>query len=104
LLRLSGKEHRELFLNRLGEPYSLDTLSVAVKRHVYSYTGVATHPHAIRSIWATTFIRDTGDFYSAAIMLNDTLETAIKRYAHLMEQGVAEKSDQWLQDLIKKQK
>ena len=44
-------------------------------------------------VWVTEWIRNThGDFYTAAIMLNDRLETVIASYAHLLEEDVAEKA------------
>ena len=59
---------------------------------MYTYTGKALHPHMIRTIWATEWIRQThGDFYTAAIMLNDRLETVIAKYTHLLD-NVAEKA------------
>jgi len=57
---------------------------------VYGYTGKYWHPHIIRSVWATEWIRGGGDFFKAAIMLNDTLETVIANYAHLRDENVAE--------------
>jgi len=42
-------------------------------------------------------IRDTGNVYRAAVLLNDRLETVVRRYSHLTEQGVAEQTDQWVQ-------
>ena len=62
-----------------------------MKRLVYSYTGKRWHPHIIRTVWATEHIRKTGDFYGAAIMLNDRLETVMAKYTHLVEEDVAEK-------------
>ena len=61
---------------------------------VYRYTGnQCWHPHIIRTVWATEWIQKThGDFYAAAIMLNDRLETVIAKYTHLLEEDVAEKA------------
>jgi hypothetical protein len=50
----------------------------------------------IRTVWTTEYIRETGDFFNAAIMLNDTLETVIKTYAHLRDENVATKVYQWV--------
>jgi hypothetical protein len=35
-------------------------------------------------------------FLTAAIMLNDCLQTVIKSYAHLLHEDVAEKAYQWV--------
>jgi hypothetical protein len=81
-----------VFLNTRGEAYRPDTFNTHVKANVYRFTGIPFHPHLIRSIWATEYIRKIGDLYGAAIMLNDKLETVVKAYAHLSHQGVAEKA------------
>lgn len=81
-----------VFLNMNGEAYIDKTFAQHVSSNVYRFTGIAFHPHLIRSIWATEYIRKTGDLYGAAIMLNDKLETVVKTYAHLSHQGVAEKA------------
>ena len=53
----------------------------------------------LRTVWATKEIGKThGDFYMATIVLNDTLETVIQRYAHLLEEDVAEKAYRLLEE------
>jgi hypothetical protein len=59
---------------------------------VYRYTGKNWHPHIIRTVWATEWLRNSGDFHTAAIMLNDRLETVISNYSHLLDEDVAEKA------------
>ncbi len=82
-----------LFINRDGKPWSRKGLERLTRNTVYRYTGKFFHPHMIRTIWATEWIKNThGDFYTAAIMLNDTLEMVIKMYTHLLEEDVAEKA------------
>ena len=82
-----------IFLSRSLRTYSVDSLNAIIKRRIYTYTGKALHPHMIRTIWATEWIRQThGDFYTAAIMLNDRLETVIAKYTHLLDENVAEKA------------
>jgi hypothetical protein len=65
-------------------------ICIHIKELVYRYTGQAWHPHIIRTVWATEWIRKTHNFHHAAIMLNDKLETVIANYAHLREENVAE--------------
>ena len=79
-----------VFLNRFGRPYNAKTLRDTTKKLVYRYIGKHWHPHMIRTVWATEWIRGGGDFFKAAIMLNDTLETVIANYAHLRDHNVAE--------------
>jgi|RhiMetdeSRZDD1v2_1073273.scaffolds.fasta_scaffold121262_3 hypothetical protein len=79
-----------MFLSRFGTPYNLSTFHRATSEQVYRYTGKRWHPHIVRTVWATEWIRSGGDFLTAAKMLNDTLETVIANYAHLRDYNVAE--------------
>jgi hypothetical protein len=80
------------------QPHKLKALT---QNLVYRYTGKHWHPHIVRTVWATEWIRKTrGDFYTAAVMLNDKPETVIKAYAHLLEEDVAERAYQWVQDQL----
>jgi hypothetical protein len=98
---LTGREHHpEVFLNRYGQPYCEFTIRRALQGHIYSFTGRRWHPHIMRTIWATEWIKSHGDFYTAAIMLNDRLETVIQNYAHLMEGNIAEKAYEWVQQRV----
>jgi hypothetical protein len=51
-------------------------------------------------VWATEWIKSSGDFMTAAIMLNDRLETVIQNYSHLREENVAEHAYQWVQSRV----
>jgi integrase len=94
LLARAGHPDTHVFLTRHGTPYTQRTLTLVTQNIVYRYTGKHWHPHIIRSVWATEWIKKThGDFYTAAIMLNDKLETVIANYAHLLDEDVAEKAD-----------
>ena len=93
LCAVSARPENHVFLTQHGQPYRLNPLGATVKNIVYRYTGKAWHPHLIRTVWATEWIRKThGDFYTVAFMLNDKLETVIANYAHLLEEDVAEKA------------
>lgn len=94
LTGLTGHTHPHVFLNQHGKPYHRKSLALATKRIVFAYTGNPHwHPHIVRTVWATEFIRETGDFYTAAVLLNDTLKTVTATYAHLRAEGIAEKAD-----------
>ena len=54
----------------------------------------------IRTIWATEWIQSSGDFMTAAILLNDRLETVIQNYSHLREENVAEKAYEWVKGRV----
>jgi integrase len=93
LLETPSKPLTYLFVNRDGNPWSHPGLQRLVRTTVYRYTGKFFHPHIVRTIWATEWIKNThGDFYTAAVMLNDTLEIVIKKYTYLLEEDVAEKA------------
>ena len=93
LLAKASHPDNHVFLTQHGTPYTRHSLLWTTQQSVYRYTGKHWHPHIIRSVWATEWIRKThGDFYTAAIMLNDKLETVIANYAHLLEEDVAEKA------------
>jgi hypothetical protein len=87
---------QEVFLSRAGTPYTLSQLYSKTTDNAYVFTGKRWHPHLIRTIWATEWLRSHGDYYTAAIMLNDNLETVIRNYAHLREENVAEKAYHWV--------
>jgi len=90
LVRKGRDPSQHVFLNVLGKPYNVYAMRVAVLRLVYRYTEKKLHPHLIRTIWATEYIKKTGDIYRAAVMLNDKLETVVANYSHLSLKGVAE--------------
>jgi hypothetical protein len=85
-----------VFLTRDGRPFTGPSLTERAGQLVYRYTGQHWHPHMIRTVWTTEWIRTTGDFYTAAVMLNDKLETVIQSYAHLRDENVADKAYQWV--------
>jgi hypothetical protein len=93
LVKKSRRPTATIILGKFGQHYTFKTFRQITKNIVYSYTGKFWHPHIHRTVWATEWIRDKnhGDFYGAAIMLNDSLKTVIDRYAHLLSDGVAEK-------------
>jgi len=90
LLQRALQPSLNVFLTQNGTPYQRPILSKSTSQIVYRYTGKHWHPHIVRTVWATEHIRKTGDFYGAAYMLNDRLETVFSNYAHLRDENVAE--------------
>lgn len=86
------EQEHHVFLTKNATPYQQKVLALGLRVLIYSYTGKHWHPHIIRTVWATEWLRNSGDFHTAAIMLNDTLETVIANYSHLLEEDVAEKA------------
>ena len=87
----------EVFLNTHGRAYAAYNIHRTLQGHIYSFTGRHWHPHIMRTIWATEWIQSSGDFMTAAIMLNDRMETVIKNYSHLRDENVSETAYQWVQ-------
>jgi hypothetical protein len=89
-------QRSEVFLTAYGLPYARATFIQATKRQVYTFTGKPHfHPHIVRTIWATEWIRAGRDMVHTAIMLNDTLATVINNYAHLRQENVIEEAYRW---------
>jgi hypothetical protein len=82
-----------LFLTRDCKPANRDTIRFWVESTTYAYTGIAVYPHLIRDIWATTYIKETGDIPGAAKRLGNTVEITLKHYAHLLDEEAEEKGD-----------
>jgi len=95
LAKRTSHKYSNVFLNRDGNPWIRNTgLHASARLHIHRYLGKHFHPHMIRTVWATEWIKNThGDFYTAAVMLNDKLETVIANYSELLEEDVAEKAD-----------
>jgi hypothetical protein len=89
-----------LFLTSEGKPMKRDNIRDWVKSTTYVYSRVAVYPHLIRDIWATTYIKQTGDFIGAAMRLGDLVETVMKHYAHLLDDDAELKGDAFNQSLF----
>jgi hypothetical protein len=87
----------EVFLNSYGHAFAAYNIRRILQGYIYGFTGHYWHPHIMRTIWATEWIQSSGDFMTAAIMLNDRLETVINNYSHLRDENVAETAYQWVQ-------
>jgi len=82
--RLPGATTSPLcFLTQRGRPFSKAHLGHEISTAVRMHTGVRFYPHLIRTIWATEYIEEEGDYATAAEMLGDTLGVVIKTYYHL---------------------
>jgi site-specific recombinase XerC len=99
-LLLRDAPHKEVFLNREGQPYSAGNLRKAILKTTYKFEGVAVNPHTIRDIWATEYIKATRDFAGAAYMLGNTVEIVLKHYAHLLDADAEERAISWLQSRL----
>ena len=93
LARITNHRFRHIFLTQYGMPYNTNSLRWTTSNIVHRYTGQKWHPYIVRTVWATEWIRDKnpGDFFGAALMLNDTPQMVIDRYSHLLTGDAAEK-------------
>lgn len=89
----NGPDDVLLFLTSSGKPADRGDIRTWVKTATYAYTKVAVNPHLIRDIWATTYIKKTGDFVGAAKRLGDTIETTLRDYAQLLDEEAEERAD-----------
>lgn len=80
---LPGMDLPELFTTLIGRPYSSNVLNNVVRKAFRTHIGQATDVRRVRVIWATEFLKKTGDFAAAAEILGETVETVVRRYAHL---------------------
>lgn len=82
-----------LFLTAKCRPASRDAIRFWVESTSYAYTKIAVYPHLIRDIWATAYIKKTGDFAGAAKRLGNTVAITMKHYAHLLDDDAEAKGD-----------
>jgi hypothetical protein len=76
-----------VFLTMVGNPHSAKTLHEDISTGVAMRTGQRFFPHLARSIWATEYLEDTGDFATAAVMLGDTIGTVMKTYYDMVHKN-----------------
>jgi hypothetical protein len=74
-----------LFLTKSCKPASRGVLRHWLKSTTYTFAGVPVYPHLIRDIWATSYIKKKRNFIGAAKRLGISVQTAMKHYAHLLD-------------------
>jgi hypothetical protein len=71
-----------------------------LKDCVLRRTNKRFYPHLIRTLWATAFIAHTGDFTTTAYMLNDTVQTVLRRYQEILEKDHQQKAHRFLRGAL----
>jgi hypothetical protein len=89
-----------VWLTRTGRPYTVRTVHAELRAAVDRHLGRHFYPHLIRTIWATEFIHATGDFTTAAYMLNDTVPTVLHRYQALLDRDLQAKARAFLRQAL----
>jgi len=97
---LKGGLYQQVFLSQRGRPFTEFSVRDQLKTIVYAYTGKRFYPHLIRTIWATQYIAATGDFTTAAHMLNDRVDTVIKRYQEILGRDHVRKARAFLANIL----
>lgn len=100
---LPGADLPELFTTLAGRTFSVLALNNGIKRTTYAHTGRATDARQIRTIWATEFIKTTEDFVAAAEILGDTVESVLRRFAHLRREDPSILADRFFAQTVEDQ-
>jgi len=69
-----------VFLTRYGNPYDTMTLHRDFMMLIFKRTGKRCYPHLLRTLWTSEFYAAGGKPATAAYMLNDSPQTALKHY------------------------
>lgn len=77
---LPGHKRPELFVSRLGLPYTVFGLNGEFKKTIFAYTGYAMNIHLVRNVWASEYFAAENDVTVAANLLGDSIETVIRHY------------------------
>jgi hypothetical protein len=89
-----------LWLTRGGRPYTVGSVHAELRAAVDRRLGRHFYPHLIRTLWATAYINATGDFTTAAYMLNDRVETVLRRYQALLDRDLQAKARAFLRQAL----
>jgi hypothetical protein len=89
-----------LWLTKGGRPYTAGVLYTELRAAVDRRLGRHFYPHLIRTVWATEYIAATGDFTTAAYMLNDSVATVLRRYQALLERDLQAKARAFLRQAL----
>jgi hypothetical protein len=89
-----------VWLTKGGRPYTATGLYAELRAAVDRRLGRPFYPHLIRTLWATQYINATGDFTTAAYMLNDTVPTVLRRYQELLDRDHQAKARAFLRQAL----
>jgi hypothetical protein len=80
---LPGDDLPELFTTRTGQAFDTLTLNREIAKAFRQRPPWAIGLPQLRSIWATEFLASTHNFSGAAALLDDVLETVLRRYGRV---------------------
>jgi hypothetical protein len=73
-----------VFLTRFGHQLTPQVLGYRISQMVYARLGKRLYPHLLRTLWVDRYLLESnGDISTAAYILNDNVQTVLKRYHEL---------------------
>jgi len=96
----NAETDRHLWLTKGGRPYTAGVLYTELRAAVDRRLERHFYPHLIRTVWATEYIAATGDFTTAAYMLNDSVATVLRRHHALLEDDLKAKARAFLRQAL----
>ena len=85
-----------VFLTHTGKPHTVRSLRAELSNAVARHTSQRFYPHLIRTIWSTEYLRETGDFTGAAVLLGDTVAVVMKTYQDILNEDYYAKASTFL--------
>lgn len=100
---LSGHGRPELFISRLGLPYTAFGINEEFKKTIFEYTGRAMNIHLVRNVWASEYFAAENDVTIAADLLGDSIETVMRHYVDPLRKRATEAADRFVREAKKRQ-
>jgi len=91
---------RYLFLTRHGRMFSGTAFRDEIAEMIAMKTGKRFFPHLIRTVWASTYIKKTGDYTGAAVMLGDTVQMVLKAYHDIEVESYQDRAADFITNLL----
>jgi len=96
----NGRQTAHVFPNSLGAPLTEKKLRLKLSRRVYQYLEKRFYPHLIRTMWPTELSNTGEDIRAVAYMMNDKIETILRKYYSHNGEGLQEKAEQRLRLIL----
>jgi hypothetical protein len=90
-----------VFLTTAGNPFTGGALHQDFTGLVLKWTGKRCYPHLLRTLWVSEYFASEGKAATAAYMLNDTPQTALKKYYEFMDANHLQEASTFSQRLGK---
>lgn len=97
---LAGQNSNLVFMSHGAGMLSDDEIRLNLLLRVFQYTKRRFYPHLIRTIWPTEMSESDADIRAVAYMMNDRIETILKKYYAHTGKGLQERAEKMVQNLI----